>query len=356
MATMKGYVLHGKDKAGWQDVPVPKVGPHDALVRPSAVAACTTDVHLIASGALPTAIGRVIGHEAVGIIEQVGNLVKDFKPGDRVIIPTGTADWLNPRAQRGEARYHQANNFYVSDKPGLGGSFSELVRVFNADLTMARIPASVTDIQAVMVGDMVGTGFAGVERMQIQMGETVLIIGIGPVGLMGVAGAALKGAGRIIAVGSRPKTVELARHYGATDIIDYHDGDIVEQVFKLTDGEPVDSVLIASGGHASEMFTAALSVVKYGGHVANVSAFMEDETVTIPMKVLSYGFIEKFFTGAIVLDGRDFLERALLLIENGKLDPAPLVTHVLHGWDKLEEGLALMRGRDPSVIKPVIVI
>ncbi len=114
MAIMRGYVLEGKDRATWQDVPVPEVGPLDALVRPTAVATCTTDVHLIATASLPTAIGRVIGHEAVGIVEQVGEMVKDFKPANRVIIPTGTADWRHPRAQRGEARYQQSNNFYVS--------------------------------------------------------------------------------------------------------------------------------------------------------------------------------------------------------------------------------------------------
>jgi len=115
-------------------------------------------------------------------------------------------------------------------------------------------------------------------------------------------------------------------------------------------------VLIASGGHASDMFTTVMRIVKYGGHVTNVAGFFGDETVTIPMDVRNYGVMEKLLTGVMVTDGRDFLERLLLLIQNGKLDTAPLVTHVLNGWDALEDGLALMRNHDETVVKPVIVI
>jgi threonine dehydrogenase-like Zn-dependent dehydrogenase len=218
---MKAYVLHGRGNAAWTDVPVPSLGQYDALVRPTAVATCTTDVHLIETAGLPAAVGKAIGHEAVGIVEEVGARVKDFKPGDRVIIPSAGSDWRHPRAQRGEAKYHQNNNPYLSDDPDTAGSFSELARAIDADQTLSHIPEGVTDEQAVMVPDMVATGFTGAERMEIQFGETVLVMGIGPVGLMGVAGAALRGAGRIIAVGSRPNTVELAKRYGATDIVDY---------------------------------------------------------------------------------------------------------------------------------------
>jgi threonine dehydrogenase-like Zn-dependent dehydrogenase len=352
---MRAYVLHGKGQAAWTEVPVPTLGPYDALVRPTAVATCTTDVHLIETAAFPAAVGKAIGHEAVGIVEEAGELVRDFKPGERVIIPSAGSDWRHPRAQRGEAKYYQNNNPYLSADPNTAGSFSELVRAVDADLTLSHIPDGVTDIQAVMVPDMTATGFTGAARMEIQFGETVLVMGIGPVGLMGVAGAALKGAGRIIAVGSRPNTVELARRYGATDIVDYKRGDVLDQVMALTGGQPVDSVLIASGGHATDVFTTAMRAVKFGGHVACVSLFFDDEAVSIPMEVWAYGGMEKFLTGVLINDGRDFFERLLLLIANQKLDPAPLVTHVLEGWDKLEDGLDLMRSADQTVIKPVIV-
>ena len=158
----------------------------------------------------------------------------------------GLADWRHPRAQRGEGKIHQSKSPYFSDDPGNGGWFSELVKCYDADSNLAHIPDAVTDIQAISVDDMAATGFTGVERMEIQFGEVVVILGVGPVGLMGVAVAALRGAGRIIAVGSRPNTMELATQYGATDLVDYKKGDVYDQIMALTDGVQADSVLIAS--------------------------------------------------------------------------------------------------------------
>lgn len=350
---MRGYVLHSARQASWTNVPVPALGPYDALVRPTAVATCTTDIHLIETAGFPNAVGKPIGHEAVGVVERVGDLVGGFHPGDRVIIPAGGTDWRTPHAQRGEAKYYQNNNPYFSADPAVGGVFSELVRAIDADMTMTHIPDEVTDAQAVMVPDMVATGFTGVERMRIEFGDRVAIIGVGPVGLMGVAAAALKGAGQIVAVGSRPKTLNLAREYGATDVVDYKQGPILDQVQVATGGEPVDAVLIAAGGDASDMFTTGLRLVKPGGVVANVSIFFQDD-VTIPMNVWDYGGTERFLTGVFVKEGREFYTRLLRLISHGRLDPTPLVTHTLHGWDTLDDALELMRSRDPDVIKPVI--
>ncbi|MBF4632595.1 zinc-binding dehydrogenase [Clavibacter michiganensis subsp. phaseoli] len=353
---MKGYVLHEKGRAAWADVPESPLGDYDAMIRPTAVATCTTDVHLIATAGLPAAIGKPIGHEAVGVVEKIGDLVTDFAPGDRVIIPAAGSDWRNPHAQRGEAKYYQTHNPYFSSDKTVGGAFSELVRAIDADMSLAHIPDSVSDVQAVMVPDMVATGFTGVERLQIEFGDTVVIMGVGPVGLMAVAGAALRGAGRIIAVGSRPATLELARRYGATDVVDYKKAPILDQVQQLLGDTPADSVLIASGATASDSFSTALTLVKPGGHVANVSVFLDEESVTIPLAAIGSGTLDKFLTGVFVKDGRDFLERLLALIATGRLDPSPLVTHQLHGWDRLEDALDLMRSHDPDVIKPVVLL
>jgi threonine dehydrogenase-like Zn-dependent dehydrogenase len=353
---MRGYVIQEKGRADWQDVPVPAIGPYDALVRPTAVATCTTDVHLIDSLSLPNALGKVIGHEAVGVVDTVGDLVTDFTPGDRVVLPAGLADWRHPRAQRGEGKFHQSKSPYFSDDPTNGGWFSELVKCFDADSNLAHIPDGVSDVQAVSVDDMAATGFTGVEQMHIQFGEVVVVMGVGPVGLMGVAGTALRGAGRIIAVGSRPNTMKLAQQYGATDLVDYKQGDVYDQIMNLTGGQQVDSVLVASGGNASDQIGTAMRLTKFGGHVAVVSGFFDDETVTIPMSVWNYGVMEKHLTAAQANQGRDYMERLLLLIANGKLDTAALATHLLHGWDKVADSLELMRSRDQTVIKPVVIV
>ncbi|MFF1257376.1 zinc-binding dehydrogenase [Streptomyces sp. NPDC058321] len=171
-----------------------------------------------------------------------------------------------------------------------------------------------------------------------------------------MAAAALRGAGRIIAVGSRPNTMALASQYGATDLVDYKQGDVYEQIMALTGGVQVDSALVASGGSASDQIGTAMKITKFGGHVSAVSGFFDDETVTLPMDVWNYGVMEKFLTAAQANQGRDYMERLLLLIQNGKLDTQPLATHVLHGWDSLAVSLDLMRSRDQSVVKPVVIV
>jgi len=353
---MKGYVLIGKGRAEWLDIPEPIIEVNDVICRPTCLAACTTDVHTIKTGGRPQAKGKVLGHEGVGVVEEVGAAVKDFKIGDRVLLPSAGADFLHPRAQRGEAKFYQNNNAVFTDDMNVQGLFSEYVRVIDADRRLSHIPDNITDKQAVMVSDMMATGFTGTKYLDIQYGETVLVLGTGPVGLMGVASAKLKGAGRIIAVDTRPNVLELAKMYGASDIIDYKKGDVLSQLMNLTGGEPVDSTMIASGGSASEQFTLAMQATKWGGHVACVSIFFEDKEIVMPTSVWNGGSREKFLTGVAIDDGRDFFERLMTMIEYGRIDPEPLITHTLYGFDKLPEALDLMDQKEKGVIKAVVIM
>jgi threonine dehydrogenase-like Zn-dependent dehydrogenase len=143
------------------------------------------------------------------------------------------------------------------------GVFAEYFHVNDADGNLALIPEGVDPIEAVMLCDMVPTGFHGVELADVQFGDTVCVIGIGPVGLMAVAGAVSRGASRLFAIGSRPKCIEVAKEFGATDIINYHEGDIVEQIMEKTQGKGVDKVIIAGGN--SDTFIQAVKIVKPGG-------------------------------------------------------------------------------------------
>ena len=149
------------------------------------------------------------------------------------------------------------------------GVFSEYFHVNDADGNLALLPSNITPVDACMLSDMVPTGFHGVELADIQFGDSVLVIGIGPVGLMSVAGANMRGASRIIAVGTRPVCVEAARGYGATDFISYKNGSIEDQVLAMTDGKGVDKVVIAGGG--CETFESAIKCLKPGGKIGNVN-------------------------------------------------------------------------------------
>ena len=207
---------------------------------------------------------------------------------------------------------------------------------------------------AVMLSDMVPTGFHGAELADVQYGESVCVIGIGPVGLMAVAGAALKGAGRLFAVGSRPNCVEAAKAYGATDIINYREGDIVEQILEKTGGKGVDKVIIAGGDN--DTFIQAVTMLKPGGRIGNVNYLGEGDFVRIPRAEWGCGMGHKTIAGGLMPGGRLRMERLAALLVNGRLDTSRLLTHRFQGFDHLEEALLLMKDKPKDLIKPVVIM
>ena len=238
---MKGYAMLGIGRTGWIEKEVPVCGPNDALVRPIAVSPCTSDIHTVWEGAIGVRCDMILGHEAVGEVVETGSLVRDFKPGDRVIVPAITPDWSSVEAQAGYAMHSGgmlAGWKFSNIKDGV---FAEYFHVNDADGNLAHLPDGLDPACAVMLSDMVPTGFHGAELAGVQYGDSVCVIGIGPVGLMAVAAAQLKGAARLFAVGSRPNCVAAARHYGATDIVSYRSGSISAQILEATSGRGVDS-------------------------------------------------------------------------------------------------------------------
>ena len=231
---MKGFAMLGIGKTGWIEKEVPTCGPLDAIVRPLAVSPCTSDIHTVWEGAIGERTDMILGHEAVGEIVEVGSLVKTLKPGDRVIVPAITPDWGSLEAQAGYSMHSGGMLAGWKFSNFKDGVFAEYFHVNEADANLARLPEQLDPASAVMLSDMVPTGFHGVELADVQFGDTVCVVGIGPVGLMAVAGAALRGASRLFAVGSRPVCVEAAKAYGATDIINYREGDIVQQILDLS--------------------------------------------------------------------------------------------------------------------------
>ena len=174
----------------------------------------------------------ILGHEATGEVVEVGSMVKDFKPGDRVIVPAITPDWNSLEAQNGFSMHSGGMLAGWKFSNFKDGVFAEYFHVNDADGNLALIPEGMDPVAATMLSDMVPTGFHGVELADVKFGDEVLVIGIGPVGLMAVAGTALRGASNIYAVGSRPVCAAAAKAYGATEIIDYHNGPIAQQVME----------------------------------------------------------------------------------------------------------------------------
>lgn len=347
---MKAFVMKEIGSVGFVDKPVPTPGPLDALVRPTKGLVYTSDVHTV-HGAIGERTNLTLGHEAVGIVEQVGELVRDFKPGDRVVVGAITPDWGSLAAQAGHSS--QSGGLlggwkFANVKDGV---FAEYFLVNEADANMARIPDSVPDELAVYVADMMSTGFMAAENGKIPMGGTVAIFGQGPVGLMATAAARRLGAGLIIAVESVPQRQELARHFGADVVVDFTKTDAVKVILDRTDGGGVDTAIEALG--SSDVLADCVRVTKPGGIISNVGYHGVGEFVSIPRVEWGVGMAEKDIVTGLCPASRLRLQRLLRLLENGRLDPSPLTTHTFT-FDELERAFRLMETKEEGIIKPLI--
>jgi threonine dehydrogenase-like Zn-dependent dehydrogenase len=352
MAMMKGFAMLKIGEVGWIEKEIPKPGPLDAICKPIAIAICTSDVHTVWEGAVGDRHNMILGHEGCAEVVEVGELVKDFKPGDRVLVPAITPDWNSLEAQRGYSMHSGgmlAGWKFSNFKDGMD---SEYFHVNDADGNLAHWSPKISVEDACMLSDMVPTGFHGVELADVQFGDTVLVVGIGPVGLMAVAGAHMRGAARILAVGTRPKCVEAAKFYGADEFISYKAGTIEDQVLKMTDGQGVDKVIIAGGD--VKTFESAVKAVKPGGKIGNVNYLGSGTYITIPRVEWGVGMGHKQILGGLMPGGRLRMEKLGALVENGKLDVGPLTTHVFEGWEHIPEALQLMKDKPADLIKPVV--
>lgn len=351
---MKGFAMLGIGKTGWIEKERPLCGPLDAIVRPLAISPCTSDIHTVWEGAIGERHNMILGHEAVGEVVEIGSLVKDIKVGDKVIVPAITPDWGSLEAQAGYSMHSGGMLAGWKFSNFKDGVFGEYFHVNEADANLAVLPEGIDIADAVMLSDMVPTGFHGVELADVQFGDSVCVIGIGPVGLMAVAGAALRGASDLYAVGSRPNCIEIAKEYGATDIINYREGDIVEQIMAKTHGKGVDKVIVA-GGDVDTM-AQAISIVKPGGIIGNVNYLGSGEYVKIPRVKCGCGMGHKTISGGLMPGGRLRMEKLAKLLQTNRLDTSKLITHRFYGFDKIEDALMLMKDKPKDLIKPVVIL
>ncbi|SHN49122.1 NAD(P)-dependent alcohol dehydrogenase [Desulfovibrio litoralis] len=352
---MKGFAMMCIGKTAWINKERPIIGPFDALVEPLALAPCTSDIHTVYSGAIGERTNMILGHEAVGRVVEVGSEVRDFKKGDRVVVPAITPEWRTTAIQEGVPAQHSEGMLtgwkFSNIKDGV---FGEFFHVNDADMNLAILPESISLEQGLMMCDMMTTGFHGVEMANVQFGSTVAVIGIGPVGLMAVAGAALRGAGRIFAVGSRPTCVKIAKEYGATDIVNYKQGSIVTQILEATKNHGVDHVIIAGGDNS--VLGDAVTMLKPGGVIGNINYFGEGDSLPIPRLAWGCGMAHKYIHSGLCPGGRVRMERMIALVKYGRVDPAKMVTHRLSGLEGVEKGLEMMHSKDADVIKPITII
>lgn len=347
---MKAFVMKEIGRVGFMDKPVPRPGPNDAVVRTTRALICTSDSHTVGGGIGPRT-DLTLGHEAVGVVHEVGSEVKVFKPGDRVLVGAITPDWGHPAAQDGYSS--QSGSAlggwkFANTKDGV---FAEYFHVNEADANMSLIPEGVTDDAAVYCCDMLSTGFMGAENGNIPIGGTVAVLAQGPVGLMCTVGARLRGAGLIIGIESVPSRQKLAQMYGADEIVDFTREDVVERVHELTGGEGVDTAIEALGADAT--FQTAVKIIKPGGTVSNTGYFGEGEFVRIPRVEWGVGMADKTIATGLCPGGRLRMQRLLRVLEGGRVDPTHMTTHTFH-FDEMERAFEVMDKKLEDVVKTLI--
>lgn len=271
---MKALVYHGPGQKAWEDVPDPViVHPSDVIVRTETTTICGTDLHILKGDVPAVTEGRILGHEGVGTVVEVGASVSSVAVGDRVIMSCISACGACSYCHDGLYAHCLAEE----GASGIGwilghlidGTQAELVRVPFADNSVYKIPDGVSDEAAVMLSDILPTGFEiGVRYGRVKPGDVVAVVGAGPVGLAAMMTSSLHGAARVIALDTNPHRIQQATDFGATDGVNSADDDWVEQVMGMTDGLGVDVAIEAVG--IPQTFEACTKIVRPGGSVANV--------------------------------------------------------------------------------------
>ena len=337
-STMKALVYHGPGKRAWEEKPRPAVkDPADAIVRITTSTICGTDLHIL-KGDVPTVTdGRILGHEGIGIVEEVGPGVSSFKKGDKVLISCVTACGKCDFCRKGMYSHCRHGGWILGNT--IDGTQAEFVRIPWADTSLYAIPPDADEEALVMLSDILPTGFeCGVLNGQVKPGDTVAIVGAGPVGLAALLTAQFYSPAAIFMIDLDDKRLKVAREFGATTLINSADGNAAKRVMELTDGSGVDVAIEAVGIPAT--FDICQAIVAAGGRVANVGVHGR------PVEL----HLEKLWDRNITLTTRlvDTVTTPMLLkvVQSGKLQPRKLVTHrfalhdIMKGYDTFSNAAA----------------
>ncbi|MEO8031929.1 MAG: zinc-dependent alcohol dehydrogenase family protein [Gemmatimonadota bacterium] len=316
---MKALVYHGPGLRSWDDVPRPTITkPTDAIVRVTKTTICGTDLHILKGDLPAVTAGRILGHEGIGIVDQIGAAVTEFKVGDKVIISCVSACLKCSFCRRGMLSHCRDGGWILGNL--IDGTQAEYARIPHADGSLYHIPNGADDEAMVMLSDILPTGFeCGVLNGQVKPGDTVAIIGAGPVGMAILLTSQFYSPAAIVVIDVDDKRLEVAKTMGATHIINSKDGKAVDRIMAITNGSGVDVAIEAVGLPAT--FAICQEIVAAGGHIANVGVHGKPAEL----------HLEKLWDRNITLTTRlvDTVTTAMLLkvVASDKLKPASLVTH-----------------------------
>lgn len=317
--TMKALVFHGPGRRAWEDKPRPVIkDPTDAIVRITTTTICGTDLHILKGHVPAVTDGRILGHEGVGVVEEVGTAVSAFHKGETVLISCITACRKCEFCSKGMYSHCENGGWILGNL--IDGTQAEYVRIPYADASLYALPPNADEEAFTMLSDILPTGFeCGVLNGQVKPGDIVAIVGAGPIGLAALLTAQFYSPAEIVAIDLDKNRLDVAKSFGATSVIDASDGKAVEQVMARTKGKGVDVAIEAVGSPAT--FDICQSILAPGGRLANIG--VHGKPVQLDL--------EKLWDRNITLTTRlvDTITTSMLLkvVQSGRLEPQKLVTH-----------------------------
>ncbi|TQJ51524.1 zinc-dependent alcohol dehydrogenase family protein [Phycicoccus sp. SLBN-51] len=344
---MFAVVYHGPGNKAWEEVPDPQIiDDTDAIVRVDAVTICGTDLHILKGDVPAVTDGRILGHEAVGTVEQVGAGVKNVKVGDHVLVSCITACGSCRYCREG--MYGQClggGGWILGHK--INGTQAEKVRVPFADTSTYIVPEGVSDEEVLMLADILPTGYeVGVLNGAVRPGDTVAVVGSGPIGLAAIMGAKLFSPAHVVAIDLADSRLEAAKRFGADVVVNASKEDAVAVVKELTGGLGADTAIEAVGVPAS--FEQCAELIRPGGRVANVGvhgapASLHLEDLWIKNVTITTGLVDTYSTPTL-----------LRLVTSRQLESAKFVTHHFALEQFMEAYDVFARAADTSALKVVL--
>jgi threonine dehydrogenase-like Zn-dependent dehydrogenase len=350
---MRANVFRAPGSFGIENVPDPRAGVGEAIVRTTLTTICGTDLHIV-KGEYPVKPGLVIGHELVGVIEELGAGVTGYKVGDRVLVgaitPCGqcNACLSGRQSQCGHGHGCEALGGWRMGNT-IDGAQAELVRVPYAQANLTPIPDGITDEQVILLSDIASTGFSGAESGQIKLGDTVVVFAQGPIGLCATIGARLMGASTIIGVDSDENRQAMARKVGADIVLDHTRVDVLAEIKRLTGGIGADVAIEALGTQAT--FENALRSLRPGGTLSSLGVY--SGKLQMPYEAFAAGLGDHKIVTTLCPGGKERMRRLIELVRGKRVDLTPFLTHS-YPLARISEAYALFGERRDRVIKVAI--
>ncbi len=348
--TMRATVFHGVDDIRLEEVPRPHAGPGEAVIRVTMTTICGTDLHIL-RGEYPVKPGLVIGHEPVGVVDELGVGVTGYAIGERVIVgaitPCGqcNACLSGHLSQCGHGSGYEAIGGWRFGNT-INGAQAEYLLVPNAQANLAKIPDDVTDEQVVLLTDIASTGISGAESGGVRIGDVVAVFAQGPIGLCASLGAKLMGASMVIGVDGDDSRIAFAKRMGVDIVIDHRKVDVVDEIRRITGGSGVDVAIEALG--TQETFEGALRVIRPGGTLSSLGVY--SGKLQMPHEAFASGLGDHRIVTTLCPGGKERMRRLIEMVRRGKLDLRPLLTHRFKLAD-VNEAYRLFGSRANGVMK-----